>query len=237
MFGIARGIPCLCLGLSGVAPLSAANYVCKRGLLTLATLQGNDTTSTLIRDMCIEIFQRPECQQRIRSANLLENPRGHTEQNFVTACIKETLRHTPPLAASLPRKISPGGVQLGDIFVPEGFEVYGSVYTLQHDKEIFGHDVDEWKPERWLPRPGVDAKSERERVTRMDHAIYAWGYGARICLGKPLAEMEAFMTIQKLLNAFDVELVLEPGFHEQGWFGLRRHRGMLVKLTKRDREK
>lgn len=162
---------------------------------------------------------------------MVDDPKGHTEQNYITACIKETMRRTPPLVGSAPRVISPGGLQLGDIFVPEGYQVQGSVHNIQRDAETFGEDYEEWIPERWLPRPGCDTVAERERLLAMDRAMYAWGYGVRICLGKPLAEMEAFIVIQKLLNAFDVETIAEAP--EQDLFVLRRHEGMRVRLTRR----
>lgn len=72
---------------------------------------------------------------------------------------------------SLPKGGGPDGQS--PLFVSKGTIVMYNVYAMHRDSQVFGHDVDEFIPERWEGlRPG-------------------WGYlpfngGPRICLGREL---------------------------------------------------
>lgn len=56
-------------------------------------------------------------------------------------------------------------------------------YVVQRDPDVFGADAGEFCPERWLHVP-------EEKLVRMDAAMYVFGMGPRVCLGKELALME-----------------------------------------------
>lgn len=183
--------------------------------------------------MIFQICSRPGAMERIRSAQL-DTPTAHMELNYLTACIKETIRYSPPVGTPFPRISPPEGLRLGDIFIPAGFEAYAVGWSIHRSKDVFGDDAEDWNPERWFPIADVDQEQEKLRLGRMERSIYAWGYGPRICIGRPLAEMESFTAIRRFLETFDVGLKVEPGFEDQPWYGLRRHRGMFVNLTKRE---
>ena len=53
------------------------------------------------------------------------------------------------------------GKPISELVVPSGTMVWVNAYGLNHDKEIWGADADEWKPERWLaPLPDTVMKAQ-----------------------------------------------------------------------------
>lgn len=48
--------------------------------------------------------------------------------------------------------------------------------VVQFDKEVFGEDAHEFRPERWL--------QSEERYRAMDKAMLVFGAGTRTCIGK-----------------------------------------------------
>jgi len=50
---------------------------------------------------------------------------------------------------------------MNSIFIPKGTEIYLGIVSVNTDKQIWGPDALEWKPERWLsplPQSVIDAK-------------------------------------------------------------------------------
>jgi cytochrome P450 len=83
------------------------------------------------------------------------------------------------------------------VHVPKGYEVIYNVYTMHRSAELYGHDADEYRPERWEKlRPG-------------------WGYlpfngGPRICLGQQFALTEAGYTIARIMQEFEAMESRDP---------------------------
>lgn len=75
------------------------------------------------------------------------------------------------------------------VFVKKGQNITFDVYSMHRRPDIYGPDVDEFKPERWNSvRPG-------------------WGYlpfsgGPRICIGQQFALTEARYTTVRMLQHF-----------------------------------
>lgn len=103
------------------------------------------------------------------------------DMSYFMACIKETLRFSPSTPFILPRYVSKNGMNINGIWVPEGTEIGANPYVVHRDSATFGADAHLFRPERWL--------DNEERTKRMDRYILSWGYGARICLGKNVAQM------------------------------------------------
>lgn len=66
--------------------------------------------------------------------------------------INETLRLYPPVLFGSPRVTPPGGLKIGDVFVPEDTVVYVPGWQLHHDARNFPQP-EEFIPERWTTRP------------------------------------------------------------------------------------
>ena len=42
------------------------------------------------------------------------------------------------------------GKQINELFIPEGTNIFVTILSVNRDKELWGSDALEWKPERWL---------------------------------------------------------------------------------------
>ena len=72
---------------------------------------------------------------------------------------------------TLPRGGGPDGAQ--PIFVPKGRQILIATYAMQHRADIWGEDVEEFKPERWEGR-------------KVGWEYIPFGAGPRSCLGRKL---------------------------------------------------
>ncbi|KAI7369170.1 flavonoid 3',5'-hydroxylase [Hortaea werneckii] len=119
---------------------------------------------------------------------------------FYAACIKEALRLNPSGATLLPRVVCPGdpALILNGRQVPAGTEVAMNPWIAHRDAGLYGNDAEEFNPDRWLVDSAAAKTYEKYNL--------AWGYGARVCLGKPFAMMELYKGPLSLLLNFDVAL-------------------------------
>ena len=82
--------------------------------------------------------------------------------------MKEALRIHPAVAFPLERYIPPGGATLCDYRLPAGTNVSVNPAVIHMDKEVFGKDADQFRPERWL-----DASPDH--LKQMDRSFIAVG--------------------------------------------------------------
>jgi cytochrome P450 len=80
---------------------------------------------------------------------------------------------------------------LGEYTVEKGTVVQADVITLHRNKQIWGPDADEFRPERWT-----------EDGFTQPPAYYAFGGGPRICIGMRLGIIEVKATLVRLLRHF-----------------------------------
>jgi cytochrome P450 len=98
------------------------------------------------------------------------------------------------------RETPKDGLQISGRWVPPAVDVGICGPVVHHRKEVFGDDVDVFRPERWL--------SEKEKVQRMRNAMFSFGSGKYSCLGRHLSKLEALKLIPSLLREFDVSFFL-----------------------------
>lgn len=94
------------------------------------------------------------------------------------------------------RVVPPGGLVVCGQHIPAGTEigVYGSV--LHHRAQVFGEDVDIFRPERWL--------GDEEKVRKMKNTMFTFSSGKYNCLGKNLARMEVTKLVPSVMRALEV---------------------------------
>jgi cytochrome P450 len=119
------------------------------------------------------------------------------ELPYLSAVINESLRTHP--AAGLPlERITPAeGIQLGDVFVPGGTNIGCSAWTLHLDRDLWGQDAREWRPERWL-------EASEGKKAEMKNSMFAFGAGSRTCIGKNVSYLEMYKLVPAVLRSFDV---------------------------------
>lgn len=107
--------------------------------------------------------------------------------------IEESLRLYPPVPA-IKRKVKKE-VKLGRLTLPPNLELYVSPLALHHDPQIWGDDVDLFKPERFA---GGVAKASKNTSA----AFLAFGFGPRTCVGLNFALVEAKIALAMILQRY-----------------------------------
>ncbi|EAW21197.1 cytochrome P450 [Aspergillus fischeri NRRL 181] len=165
-------------------------------------LAGRDTTASLLSITFFTMARRPDIWNKLRQEVLALGGRKPSFEDlksmtYLTWVLNETLRLYPvvPINVRMANKdtvLPVGGGHRGKdpVFVPKGYEVIYSVYTMHRLPEIFGDDADEYRPERWEKlKPGW--------------AYIPFNGGPRICLGQQFALTEAGYTTVRLMQQFE----------------------------------
>lgn len=85
---------------------------------------------------------------------------------YLQAVIWEGLRKTPPLFGLKSKMAPPEGETINGIFFPPGVEVANCLHAVTHRRDIFGEDVDVFRPERWL-ECDAETRGKFERTTEL----------------------------------------------------------------------
>lgn len=128
---------------------------------------------------------------------------------YLQACIKEGLRMYPPVTGLLAKRVPEGGAKIEvngeEKYAPAGTQIGWNSWGMMRHPDIFGPDVEIFRPERWLPQNNGDA--EQARVMRMTETVsLCFGYGRFGCLGRGVATMElnkAIIEVYDRLKPFD----------------------------------
>ncbi|KAH7311626.1 putative benzoate 4-monooxygenase cytochrome P450 [Stachybotrys elegans] len=141
---------------------------------------------------------------------------------YLANVINEALRHHSTSGIGLPRQIpadSPGITILGRYY-PPGTVLSVPTYTIHHDKDIWGPDADEFRPERW-----------ENATPRQKNAFLPFSYGPRACVGRNVAEMEMKLIAATWARRYSVELLQQVMETREGF--LRKPLGLEISLSMR----
>ncbi|KAI1820167.1 cytochrome p450 benzoate 4-monooxygenase [Xylaria intraflava] len=138
---------------------------------------------------------------------------------FLRLCIDEAMRLHSTSALGLPRVVAePGGVTCENEHFPEGTVLSVPSYTLHHTEEIWGPDVEEFKPDRWL-----------DATPRQKMSFNPFSHGPRACVGMNVALMELLLTIGTAFHRYDFKLYQKELEYTEGlskkptecWVGIK----------------
>jgi cytochrome P450 len=173
----------------------------KRAHVTLLIQAGADTTGTALGSILRFIVANKDVFARARQeidaadkAGLLSDPIQYEETRqhlpYFVACVKEGLRLNPPATNLFARVTPKGGKVIDGHYIPEGTEITSHAYAMQRNKQLYGEDAEQFKPERWL----VSEKTNFE----FEAAQFTFGVGSRVCLGKDVAIMELYKLLPEV---------------------------------------
>ncbi|KAI9148985.1 Benzoate 4-monooxygenase [Paramyrothecium foliicola] len=193
-------------------------------------IAGSDTTSNSSCALLYHAVRTPGVMEKLR-AELdaaipadVEVPSYSDVRDlpYLNNVINEALRYHSTSGIGLPRQIpmdSAGATILGQYY-PPGTVLSVPTYTIHHDKEIWGPDAREYRPERW------------ENLTpRQKNAFLPFSYGPRACVGRNVAEMEMKLIAATWARRYAVELRQEKMETREGF--LRKPLGLDVGLSRR----
>ncbi len=120
---------------------------------------------------------------------------------YLDACIKESFRLHPAAGLPLERIVPPQGANIAGRFVEGGTVVGCSAWVIHRNKEVFGEDVEVFRPERWMVGEG---EGEERRVKEMSGVMLQFGMGSRTCIGKNISLLEIYKLVPSFLRRFKV---------------------------------
>ncbi|CAO2193179.1 unnamed protein product [Urochloa humidicola] len=170
---------------------------------------GMETTSILLTWTMILLSMHPEWQDRAREEVLHVFPAGAlagtaadydclSRLKIVMMVLHEVLRLYTPVPAVHRRTYKP--VELGGVRYPAGVTLVLPLLCVHHDKDVWGPDAEEFRPERFAE--GVAGAAGGDRPP----AFFAFGSGPRTCVGQSFALLEAKIGLAMILGNFEFEL-------------------------------
>lgn len=114
---------------------------------------------------------------------------------YIDAIIEEVMRWRPILPSGMDHAVASDDEYNG-YRIPKGATVVASMWAITRDKEAFGADCDDFRPERWLERDDLPTLS--------------FGYGRRLCPGRHVGREGLWILFARLLWAFVMETPTDP---------------------------
>jgi cytochrome P450 len=150
----------------------------------LVTMLSDGPTATSLAWVFERLLRHPEKLARLREEVL----RGEGEE-YLDACVKETLRLCPAVPLVMRRLIEP--MQLGDYTIPADTIVAPCVHLMHRRADVYPDPLS-FSPERFLENP---------------EGTYTWipfGGGVRRCVAASFAQLEMKRVISVVLSELDL---------------------------------
>ncbi|GFY75836.1 cytochrome P450 2J6 [Trichonephila inaurata madagascariensis] len=165
---------------------------------------GSETVRVTVDWMLCICSAYPQIQKRIQAEidEVVGRERFPTWQDrlrmpYTEACIAELMRWRTIVPLNLLR-YTLQNTELNGYFIPKHTTVLSVFWAPDHDEKLWGKDVHEYKPERFLSPDG-------QKVVKPEYAT-PFSVGKRSCPGKSLAEIEVFLYIVAILQKFEVSV-------------------------------
>lgn len=78
--------------------------------------------------------------------------------------LNEALRIHPSTGLILERTVPKSGVKIHGTYIPENTIIGVNSWVMNRNKDIFGDDVDAFRPERWIDSPPAELQKMRTNM-------------------------------------------------------------------------
>jgi len=186
---------------------------------------GHETTGKTLVSILWELARKPHIQERLRAeiVETLEKVRARGDSDFsvndldsmpyLIAVVKEALRLYPALFETTRRAtkddvlplakplVGLSGKVYKEIPVPAGTAVFISILGYNLNKDLWGQDAYEFRPERWL-----DTSEKPETPFGVYGNLASFSGGHRSCIGWRFAVIEMHTMLVTLVSQFSFSL-------------------------------
>ena len=178
-------------------------------VLTMAVsmaFAGSETTAISLAAVFYYLLKNPRCHSKLIEeidTAIEDRPSGSVSWEesqklpYLDACIKEAFRLHPAAGLPLERVVPPQGVEICGEHIPGGTIVGCNAWVIHRRLEVFGADVDVYRPERWI-------EAGKEERKNMEGTMFQFGMGARTCIGKNISLLEIYKLVPSFLRRFEV---------------------------------
>lgn len=196
----------------------------------LSFLLAGQATTTIVISWTLQILSKYERVQQKLYNELLSLPDNSCDEYvnkldalpYLNSVIKEVIRLYPPIIYILRRVCNRDGVYLNNYFIPYDTSVRVPILALQTNKQVWGQDALDFRPERFMEPVSSDMKW-------MNCAFW---FGSHGCVGQRFAMLEIKAVVSQVVLKY---LVNESNNSPH----VRRHgtdstpKGLKLKLEKR----
>lgn len=214
--------------------------------LMINMIAGADTTALTIKSAFYYCLRDQRIWRRLQQETLAAGlhkamPVSYKDAYsipYMEAVVREALRMLPGVSMPLERYVPQGGYRASDgSLLPEGSVVGINPYIICRNKDIYGQDAEDFRPERWL-RDEEGGETERqfeERLAAMKSVDLTFGGGRRICIGQHLGLFQVYKVMATLVALYEFELAAPEQEWKiiNSWFP-RQEGGLEVKITRRE---
>lgn len=172
---------------------------------------GSETTAISLSSVFYFLLKHPRVYMKLMAEldsavkqGVIENRENKTvswaetqKLPYLDAVIQESFRLHPAAGLIYERIVPPQGMDILGHFIPGGTIVGCNPWVLHRRPEVFGQDVDAFRPERW-----IEARPDQLKV--MKATMFQFGAGARTCIGKNVSLLEVYKLVPSFLRRFEV---------------------------------
>ncbi|KAJ0312229.1 hypothetical protein COL516b_001301 [Colletotrichum fioriniae] len=210
---LTKAQPCFCVGI--VESQKALGFSdALAGYISGSALEaGSDTTASTLTGFVQAMVLHPSVQKqaqeeldRVCGTERLPNMDDWDSMPYIRACIKESLRWMPTAILGLPHAVIQDDEYMG-YKIPKGAGVMLNVWAINMDENRF-ENPRAFEPSRY---EGDEQNSFESAMngdpSKRDH--YVFGAGRRLCQGTHIADRSLFLSISRLLWAFNLEKAVD----------------------------
>ncbi|XP_022851947.1 cytokinin hydroxylase-like [Olea europaea var. sylvestris] len=165
---------------------------------------GHETTALALTWTLLSLSMNPEWQNQLREEIREVIGDGEIDATKVAALKKmgwvmnEVLRLYPP-APNVQRQARQDIKVDNNFIIPNGTNLWIDVVSMHHDQDLWGENVNEFRPERFKDDPLYGGCKHKM-------GFLPFGFGGRMCVARNLATMEYKIVLTLILTRFSFSI-------------------------------